>query len=118
MRRDGVEQGVDGIGVGGLDAGIGLKAKPRRVVLVDVVIDARGLDLFMIVAGMRDALAVRAPVTIIGNHGRTAANIEGATEHCQRGSAGVAIKRKHFLIERNLLRRGGIEDVTGSVLKT
>ncbi len=64
LRRDRIEQRVDRIRVGGLHAGVGLKAKPGRVFLVDVVVDADGLHLLVIVAGMRNALAVGATVSI------------------------------------------------------
>ncbi len=64
LRGKSVEQWVDGIGVGGLQAGIRLKAKPGGVVLIDVVIDARGLHLFVVVAGVRHALPVRATVSV------------------------------------------------------
>jgi hypothetical protein len=52
-----------------LHAGIGLKAKPGGVVFIDVVIDSNGLYLLMIIARMRDALAIGAPVSIIRNCG-------------------------------------------------
>src|SRR5712664_2557545 len=50
LRGKRVEQSVDGICIGGLDSGIGLKAKPGRVPFIDVVIDSNCLDLFVISA--------------------------------------------------------------------
>ena len=84
LRRNRIEQRIDRIGVGGLQAGVGLKAKPRGIVLVDVVIDARGLHLLVIVAGMRNALAIGAAVSVIRDGGRAAARVERAAEHGKR----------------------------------
>ena len=64
LRRNRVEQGIDRIGVGGLQAGVGLKTKPGRIVGTDVVVDARRLHLLMVVAGMRDALTVGAAIPV------------------------------------------------------
>ena len=44
--------GIDRVGVCGLQAGVGLKAVPGDVLVVDVVVDAGGLHLFVIVARM------------------------------------------------------------------
>ena len=64
LRRDGIEQRIDGICVGGLHARVRLKTKPSRVFLVDVVVDADRLYLFVVIAGMRNALPVRATISI------------------------------------------------------
>ena len=74
---------------------------------VDVVIDARRLHLLAIVARMRNALAVRASVSI----GRIAAGrgpvaVERASENRERSSGGVAVQRKKLLVERHQLGRG------------
>ena len=66
LRGDGVEDRIDRIGVGGLKSGVGLKPEPGDVFRIDVVIDAGGLHLFAIVAGMGNALAVRATISIGG----------------------------------------------------
>src|SRR5580658_6887007 len=50
LRGKRVEQRVDGICVRSLEPGVRLKAKPGVVFLIDVVIDASRLDLFVIVA--------------------------------------------------------------------
>jgi hypothetical protein len=50
LRRKSVEQRIDGIGVGGLESVVRLKAKPRGVVLIEVVIDSDRLHLLVIVA--------------------------------------------------------------------
>ena len=67
LRRKCVEERIDGIGEGGLKSVVGLKAIPGGVLLVDVVIDANGLDLLVIVARMRDALAICAAVSVVGD---------------------------------------------------
>src|SRR5216684_2923746 len=82
LRGKSVEQRTDGVCVGSLHAGIGLKAKPGRVFLIDVVIDSNRLYLFMIIARMRSALAIRATVSIIGNGGLTSAHIERTAKYC------------------------------------
>ena len=64
LRRNGVEQRIDRVGVGGLQAGVGLKAKPGGVVRVDVVVDAGRLHLLVVVAGMRNALPIGAAVSV------------------------------------------------------
>ena len=92
MWGDRVEQRIDRIGVGSLHAGIGLKAIPSGVSLIDVVVDSNRLHLFMIIARMRDALAIRATISIIRNYGRTSARIERATEHSERRSARIAVE--------------------------
>ena len=69
LRRKSVEQRIDGICIGGLESVVRLKAKPGGVFLIDVVIDSNRLDLFMIVARMRNALAIGAAVSIIRNGG-------------------------------------------------
>ena len=48
LRRDRIEQRVDRIGVSGLKAGVGLKPVPDEVVPVNVLVDAKGEDLFVI----------------------------------------------------------------------
>ncbi len=50
LRRNSVEQRIDRIGIGSLEPGVGLKAEPGGVFLIDVVIDSNRLDLFVIVA--------------------------------------------------------------------
>ena len=105
LGRKSVEQRVDRIGVGGLEPGIRLKAKPRGVFLIDVVIDASRLYLFVVIARMRDALAIRATVPIIRNSRRTSTNIERAAEYRERSSARIAVQREHLLIERHGLWR-------------
>ncbi len=79
LRGKGVKQRVDGIGVGCLKPGVRLKAKPGRVFLADVVINSSRLDLFVIIARMRDALAIRATVPIVRNCWRASAHIERTT---------------------------------------
>src|SRR5580698_9553884 len=69
LGRKSVEQWVDRIGVGSLQPCVRLKAKPCGVFLIDVEIDSNRLDLFMIIARMRDALAIRATVSIVRNCG-------------------------------------------------
>ena len=84
---------------------VGLEAIPGRVFVVDVVIDADGLDLLVVVARVRDALAIGAAVSVVGNRGRAAAGIERAAENGERRAVGIAVERKHFLIEGHRLRR-------------
>ncbi len=59
---------------------------------VDVVIDARRLHLLAIVARMRNALAIRASVSIgrIAGRGGSIA-VERAAENRERSSRGVAV---------------------------
>ena len=113
LRRDGVEERIDGIGIGGLQAGVGLKAEPGDVAGVDVVVDASRLHLLAVVARMRNALAVGAAVSV----GRVAAcgaavAVERAAENRQRSPRGVAVQREHLPVEghqlgRRLVRRSG-----------
>src|SRR5208283_871599 len=92
LRREGVEQWVDGIRVSCLHTGIGLEAEPRAVVLIDVVIDARRLYLLVIIAGMRHTLAVGAAISIVGNCGSHAVCVERTSENRERRAAGISIK--------------------------
>src|SRR5580692_6244695 len=78
LRRKGVERGVDRVGPSGLQSAVVLKAQPSDIALADVVIQARRLDLLVIVAGMRHALAMGAAVAVRG--GCTAA-VKGAAEN-------------------------------------
>ena len=73
---------------------------------VDVVVDASRLHLLAIVARMRNALAVRATVSV----GRIAARggpiaVERAAENRQRRPRGIAVQRKELLVERHELGR-------------
>ena len=70
LRGNRVEQRVDGVCVGGLQTGVGLKAKPCGVVRIDVVVDAGRLHLLMIVAGVRDTLPIGAAVSSFANRRR------------------------------------------------
>src|SRR5260370_24917212 len=89
------------MGVGRLHAGVGLKSKPGGVLFIDVVIDSTGLYLFMIIARMRDALAIRATISIIHNGGLTSAHIQRTAKDPERRSAGISVERKHLFIERD-----------------
>ena len=104
LRRKSVEQGVDGIGIGGLESVVRLKAEPGRVLLIDVVIDANRLHLFVISARMRDALTIGTTVSIIRNCGRNSTDIERTAKYRERRSVGISVERKHLLIERHRLR--------------
>ena len=66
LRGKSIEEWIDRIGVGGLQTGVGLKAEPGGVVLVDVVVDARRLHLLVIIAGVRNALAIGAAIAVWG----------------------------------------------------
>src|SRR5258708_38617229 len=103
LRGKSVEQGIDRIRKGGLDAGIRLKAKPGGVLFVDVVIDSNRLDLFMIIARMRDALPIGATDAIIDYCRWNTTHIERTAEHHEKRSARISIQRKHLLIERHRL---------------
>src|ERR1700680_142934 len=82
LRGKSVEQGDDGIGISGLESVVGLKAEPGSVFLIDVVIDPSGLYLFMVIAGVRNAVPVRATVTIRWTaRSRSAVRIERTPEH-------------------------------------
>ena len=50
LRRNGIEQRIDRIGVSGCQSVIGLEPEPGRVLFVDVVIDASRLHLLVRVA--------------------------------------------------------------------
>ena len=101
LRGDGVEQGIDGIGPGGLQAGVGLEAEPGGVLRIDVVVEADGLHLLVVVAGVRDTLTVRAAVTAG----------ERAAEHRDGRSRGAAVEREHLAVERDGRRRDLLQDV-------
>lgn len=64
LRRDRIKQRVDGICVGSLYTGVSLKTKPSRIFLIDVEIEADRLYLFVVIAGVRNALAVRTTVSV------------------------------------------------------
>src|SRR5271154_4508148 len=53
---------------------------------------------------MRHALAIRATVSVVRSRRLSASHIEWTTEHRERRSARVPVKRKHLLIERYGLR--------------
>ena len=93
LRRDRIKQRVDWICVGGLYAGVRLKTKPSRVFLVDVVVDADRLHLFVVIAGVRDALPVRATVSIRWfARGRSAVGVKRTSEYRERRAIGVSVK--------------------------
>src|SRR5580698_3631666 len=87
LRGKSVEQTVDGICPDGLQPRISLKAIPGGVFLIDVVIDSRRLDLFMIVTRMRNALAIGAAVSIIGNCRSNSTRIERTAKYRERRTA-------------------------------
>src|SRR5579863_500051 len=58
LRGDRVKHRINRIRPCGLEPRVCLKTKPCRIFLVDVIVGANGLHLFMVVAGMRDALPV------------------------------------------------------------
>ena len=62
LRRKRIEHRVDGIRVRGLQLGVRLKTKPRRIFLVDVVVETDGLDLLVVIAGVRNTLPVGATI--------------------------------------------------------
>ena len=92
LRGERVEQGVDGIGIGRLESVVRLKAEPGGVFLIDVVIDSNRLDLFMIIARMRNALTIGATVSIIRNCGRNSTDIERTAKYRQSRSAGISVE--------------------------
>ena len=49
LRRQCVEEGIDGVGVSGLQTGVGLEAEPGHIFLVDIVVETHGLHLLVIV---------------------------------------------------------------------
>ena len=83
LRGNSVEQRIDRIGVGRLESVIGLKTKPGCIFLIECLVDSGGLYLFMVRAGMGNALPVCTAVSIICNGRRTSANIERTTEYRQ-----------------------------------
>src|SRR6516225_2505849 len=85
LRRDRVEERIDRVRIRGLQSGIGLEAVPSRISLVDVVVDASRLHLFVIVAGMGDALAVGAAIAVRGRTAcRATVAIEWTTKNRER----------------------------------
>jgi hypothetical protein len=102
LGRKSVEQWVDWIGVGSLQPCVRLKAKPCGVFLIDVEIDSNRLDLFMIITRMRDALAIRATVSIVRNCGSTSTNIEGTTQR-REAFASISTEREYLLKKRDYL---------------
>src|SRR5579864_7888202 len=100
LRRNGVEQRIDWIGVSRLKPRVGLKTKPCHVLGVDIVVDSSRLHLLAIIARMRNALAVRATVSIgwiTACNGRIA--VEGTAQNRERSPRGVPVERKELLIE-------------------
>src|SRR5277367_352371 len=89
LRRKSVEQRVDRVGVGRLEPSVRLKAKPSGVFFVNVVIDSSRLHLLVIIARMRDALAIRATVSIVRNRRRSAPRNEWAAENRERRSVRI-----------------------------
>src|SRR5271170_1436533 len=104
LRRKSVEQWVDRVGVGRLEPSVRLKPEPRGVFLIEVVVNASRLDLLVIIARMRDALAIRATVSIVRNRRRSAPRNEWAAENRERRSVRIPVEREHLLIERHRLR--------------
>src|SRR5271170_2179237 len=96
LRRKRIEHRVDGIRVRSLQPGVRLKTKPCRISRVDVVVETDGLDLLVVVAGVRDALPVGA--TIPGAAQRTA-------KYRRRCAAGISVEVEHLLIEQTVLIR-------------
>src|SRR5271169_7232936 len=96
LRRKRIEHRVDGIRVRGLQPGVRLKTKPCRIFLVDVVVETDGLDLLVVIAGVRDALPVGA--TIPGGAKR-------AAKYRRRCAAYISVKVEHLLIEQTGLIR-------------
>src|SRR5579862_85919 len=82
LRRDRIEERIDRVGISGLYSIVELKTEPRCISLVDVVVDAGRLDLLMVITQMRDALPVRATVSIVGDRGSAPADIERAAQYC------------------------------------
>src|SRR6202035_1025790 len=80
----------------GLQPCVRLETKPGRIFLVDVVVETDGLDLLVVVAGVRDALPVGA--TIPGGAKRAAKYRRGCP-------AGIAVEVEHPLIEQTVLIR-------------
>src|SRR5271170_6197305 len=90
LRGKGVEQRIDGIGIGGLESVVRLKAQPGGISLVDVVVEAECLYLFVVIAGVRNTSPVRATVSIRwAARCQSAIRIERTPEHRQRRTAGV-----------------------------
>jgi hypothetical protein len=102
LRRNGVKQRIDRVRIGGLQTGIGLETVPGRVSIVDVLVNPSRLYLFVIVAGMGDALAIGAAITI-GRRPRCWATvaIEWTAKNRKRHSTCIAVKAKHFLVKRH-----------------
>src|ERR1700721_1640147 len=93
LRGNGVEDWINRIGISRLKAGVGLKAEPGHVLGVGVVVDARGLHLLAIVAGVGNALPVRASVAIRRMAARNGAiAIERAAENRERSAGGIAVE--------------------------
>ena len=88
-----IEERVDWVCVRRLQARVGLKSKPGDIVLIDIVIDSKGLYLFMVVAGVRNALPVGTAISIrrIACYGCTAES-KGTPEHGQRRAAGISVE--------------------------
>src|ERR1035441_6280077 len=109
MRRDGVEQRIDRIGIGGLKSGVGLKPEPGSVLGVDVVVDASRLHLLAVITRMRNALPIRATVSIRRSAGVAARAapiaVEWTAQNRERSPRGIAVKRKKLLVERHELGR-------------
>src|SRR3984893_17922500 len=92
LGRNRVKQRIDGISVSSLNSGIGLKAKPGGVLFIDVVIDSNRLHLFMIVARMRNALAIGATVSIIRDCRWASSRIERAPQYREGCSARISVE--------------------------
>src|ERR1700694_5286430 len=92
LRRKSVEKGVDAICIGGLHSGIRLKPKPGGIFLTDVLVDSNCLYLFVISAGMRNTLAIRAAVAIIRNCRRNSTHIERTAKHGEWCTLGISVE--------------------------
>src|ERR1017187_8171395 len=92
LRGDGVEQRIDGVGVGGLQTRIRLETIPGGVCRIDVVVQARCDHLLVIAARLRDATAQGAAIAVGRRPGRRSpVRVEGAAQHGQRRSARAPI---------------------------
>src|SRR5579864_5629 len=106
LRRVGVEQRIDRIGERSLHSSVSLEAEPGHVLPVDIVIDASRLYLLAIITRMRNALAARATISVGGRAARDGpVTIKRTAQNRERGSRGVAVKRKELLVERYELGR-------------
>ena len=113
LRRIGVEDWVDGVGVGRLESGVLLVLVPDAVLRADRMVDLEHKQIFLVVVVQRLSADVRAPASVeevgsaLGSRQQRAAGIERAREYRRWRSCCAVVEAEHRLVKIDLTRLGG-----------